>query len=100
MVFICSICKAEYPILPVEPKPDYPPEHIEKLKEAFYSATDRLMTCKPEQIDSFVRKAEITAMAYFSVIRYTGVERIPDTLVSEKCESGYRLRCYPACEDK
>jgi hypothetical protein len=97
IVFTCSLCGAKYPAL--DPEPRIPEDNLYPhaiLREAFYHAAGVLMSLPIEKVDEkAVKRAEKAAMTYFQAVRYTGVKRVPDTLVSSGPE--HRLQCAGGC---
>jgi hypothetical protein len=94
-VFRCSLCQKEHPALPPDPRPEIDSAKLEDLRARFYAAVDKLLASTTDPNDQLYLRAERMADAYFRAIRYTGVERVPDTLTTHGPE--HRLRCTTEC---
>lgn len=89
--FTCSLCGKQHPALPPEPAKKIEPSKIEDLGIRYYAAVDKLLSTDKDVDNKLYERAERLAMEYFQTIRYTGVERVPDTLVSVGPD--HKLQC-------
>ena len=91
--FTCKLCGRSYEGVR-EPAPEIAPEEVEKLRQAWLTADEKL-TKSPD--NEHLERAHQKAWFAYMATKSSGVERIPEALTTKKGPDGFFLLCSTPC---
>ncbi len=87
--FRCKLCGKSFEGVR-EPEPDFAPEEVEKRRQAWLAAEEKLN--KSPDNEHFARAHQKAWFAYMAT-KSSGVERLPPEMTTRKTKDGYILVC-------
>jgi hypothetical protein len=100
LTFQCVVCGKSHAAMLPEEAPETDPEKLAALKAAWGKADERAaQDGTPEERERRAANADKASLAYFTASRRTGVERVPDSIVTDR-DGVFFLRCKEPCKPR
>lgn len=92
--FTCKLCGRTYEGMPASEPDVTAPEEIEKLRQAWVAADEKLSKSPDNE---HLERAHQKAWFAYMATKSSGVERVPEGITTKKGSEGFYLLCSVPC---